>query len=81
MELRVKDLQRYLMSNKISTKDCVGKFLRKKFYVIQGINIVMNTSKLIIGFIQFYVSLNIFYDELRYFERSMKKNEKFACCY
>ena len=30
MELRVKDLQRYLMSNKISTKDCVGKFLRKK---------------------------------------------------
>ena len=25
MELRVKDLQRFLMSHKISMKDCVGK--------------------------------------------------------
>ena len=68
MELRVKDLQRYLMSNKISTKDCVGKFFEEKFYMIQVINIVTNDpSKLIMGFIQFYLSLNIFYDEFRCF--------------
>ena len=42
MELRVKDLQRYLMSNKISTKDCVGKFFEEKFYMIQVINVVTN---------------------------------------
>ena len=63
MELRVKDLQRYLMSNKISTKDCVGKFLRKKFYVIQGINIVMNNFS-----VNFFEVDNRIHSILRIFE-------------
>ena len=36
MELRVKDLQRYLMSNKISTKDCVGKFFKERILRDKG---------------------------------------------
>ena len=75
MELRVKDLQRYLMSNKISTKDCVGKFLpcNKSKIEIAKLFVILNRYFPAIEISLSFLFKCIIFAQLFHFECAFKK--------